>query len=36
MRKLNGFLPELSNDGGHPNRDGYAVMRKLALKGIAK
>ena len=26
-----GFLAQLSNDGVHPNRDGYAVMRKLAL-----
>jgi lysophospholipase L1-like esterase len=31
-----GFIPELSNDGVHPNRDGYAAMRKLALRGIAK
>jgi lysophospholipase L1-like esterase len=31
-----GFIPELSNDGVHPNRNGYAVMRKLALVGIAK
>jgi lysophospholipase L1-like esterase len=31
-----GFIPELSNDGVHPNRDGYAVMKKLALRGIAK
>jgi lysophospholipase L1-like esterase len=27
-----GFLAHLSNDGVHPNRDGYAVMRKLALR----
>jgi lysophospholipase L1-like esterase len=26
-----GFLAQLSNDGVHPNRDGYAVMRKLAF-----
>jgi lysophospholipase L1-like esterase len=26
-----GFLAQLSNDGVHPNRDGYAAMRKLAL-----
>jgi len=26
-----GFNQQLSNDGVHPNRDGYAVMRKLAL-----
>lgn len=26
-----GFLAQLSNDGVHPNRDGYAVMRKLAV-----
>jgi lysophospholipase L1-like esterase len=25
------FLAQLSNDGVHPNRDGYAAMRKLAL-----
>ncbi len=25
------FLAPLSNDGVHPNRDGYAAMRKLAL-----
>lgn len=31
-----GFIPELSNDGVHPNRDGYEVMRALALKGIAE
>ena len=31
-----GFIPALSNDGVHPNRDGYAVMRKLTLAGIAK
>jgi lysophospholipase L1-like esterase len=27
--------PELGNDGVHPNRDGYRVMRKLALERIA-
>jgi lysophospholipase L1-like esterase len=31
-----GFKADLSNDGVHPNRDGYAAMRKLALLGIAK
>ena len=31
-----GFKAELSDDGVHPNRDGYAAMRKLALRGIAK
>jgi lysophospholipase L1-like esterase len=31
-----GFKAELSNDGVHPNRDGYAAMRKLAQLGIAK
>jgi lysophospholipase L1-like esterase len=31
-----GFKSDLSNDGVHPNRDGYAAMRKLALIGIAK
>jgi lysophospholipase L1-like esterase len=31
-----GFIPELSNDGVHPNRDGYAVMKKLAFRGIAE
>jgi lysophospholipase L1-like esterase len=30
-----GFIPQLSNDGVHPNRDGYTVMRTLTLKGIA-
>jgi lysophospholipase L1-like esterase len=30
-----GFKANLSNDGVHPNRDGYAAMRKLALLGIA-
>jgi len=29
-----GFKPNLSNDGVHPNRDGYAAMRKLAEEGI--
>lgn len=29
-----GFKPNLSNDGVHPNSDGYAVMRKLAQEGI--
>jgi lysophospholipase L1-like esterase len=31
-----GFKTNLSNDGVHPNRDGYATMKKLALLGIAK
>jgi lysophospholipase L1-like esterase len=31
-----GFKAELSNDGVHPNPDGYAAMRKPALRGIAK
>jgi len=31
-----GFKADLSDDGVHPNRDGYAAMRKLALQGIAK
>jgi lysophospholipase L1-like esterase len=31
-----GFKAELSDDGVHPNQDGYAAMRKLALRGIAK
>jgi len=30
-----GFLPHLSNDGVHPNRDGYAVMKKVTLSSIA-
>ena len=30
-----GFIAQLSNDGVHPNRDGYAAMRTLALRGIA-
>jgi lysophospholipase L1-like esterase len=29
-----GFKPDLSNDGVHPNRDGYAAMKKLAVEGI--
>ena len=29
-----GLLPGLSNDGVHPNREGYAVMKKTALTGI--
>jgi lysophospholipase L1-like esterase len=29
------FIAQLSNDGVHPNRDGYAAMRTLALQGIA-
>jgi lysophospholipase L1-like esterase len=29
-----GFIAQLSNDGVHPNRDGYAVMRRLTLRGI--
>jgi lysophospholipase L1-like esterase len=31
-----GFKADLSHDGVHPNPDGYAAMRKLALLGIAK
>jgi lysophospholipase L1-like esterase len=30
-----GFKTDLSDDGVHPNRNGYAAMRKLALGGIA-
>ena len=29
-----GFRAELSNDGVHPNRDGYAAMRPLLLSAI--
>jgi lysophospholipase L1-like esterase len=29
-----GFMTALSNDGVHPNRDGYMKMRALALKAI--
>ncbi len=29
-----GFRPELSNDGVHPNLDGYAIMRRLAARAI--
>ena len=31
-----GFKAELSNDGVHPNGEGYAAMRNLAVRGIAK
>lgn len=31
-----GFNAALSNDGLHPNRDGYAVMRPLAERAIAR
>ncbi len=31
-----GFNPALANDGLHPNRDGYAVMRPLTDKAIAR
>jgi len=31
-----GFKADLAHDGVHPNQDGYAAMRKLALQGIAK
>jgi lysophospholipase L1-like esterase len=31
-----GFLSALSNDGVHPNRDGYMRMHPLALKALAK
>ena len=30
-----GFQAALSNDGVHPNRDGYSRMRPLALKAVA-
>jgi lysophospholipase L1-like esterase len=30
-----GLKPNLSNDGVHPNRDGYIAMRKLAMEGLA-
>ena len=29
-----GIKGNLSNDGVHPNRDGYAIMKKLAEEGI--
>ncbi len=29
------FRKELANDGVHPNRDGYAIMKKLLLPAIA-
>jgi lysophospholipase L1-like esterase len=29
-----GLKPNFSNDGVHPNRDGYAVMRRLAQEGF--
>jgi lysophospholipase L1-like esterase len=29
-----GFIAQLSNDGVHPNRDGYAVMRTMTLRAI--
>jgi lysophospholipase L1-like esterase len=31
-----GFQATLSNDGVHPNRDGYARMRPLALEAMTK
>jgi acyl-CoA thioesterase I len=31
-----GMKPTLSNDGVHPNKDGYAVMSPLAEKAIAE
>jgi len=31
-----GFAAALANDGLHPNRDGYALMRPLAEKAIAR
>jgi lysophospholipase L1-like esterase len=31
-----GFKPALANDGLHPNRDGYATMRPLTYKVIAR
>ena len=30
------FLPELSNDGVHPNSDGYAAMRPIADSALRK
>jgi lysophospholipase L1-like esterase len=32
----NGLVAALSNDGLHPNRDGYAAMRPLALNAISR
>jgi lysophospholipase L1-like esterase len=32
----NGLVAVLSNDGLHPNRDGYAIMRPLALEAISR
>lgn len=29
-----GMRPELANDGVHPNRDGYALMRPLTLRAL--
>jgi lysophospholipase L1-like esterase len=31
-----GFQAALSNDGVHPNRDGYTRMRSLALDAVTK
>ena len=31
-----GFSAALANDGLHPNRDGYAIMRPLAERAIAR
>ncbi len=30
------FRPELSNDGVHPNSDGYAAMRSIADAALRK
>jgi lysophospholipase L1-like esterase len=30
-----GLDPRYGNDGVHPNRDGYAIMRRLAEAGLA-
>jgi len=30
------FRPELSNDGVHPNSDGYAAMRPIAEAALRK
>ena len=32
----NGIKPALANDGLHPNRDGYAVMRPLTERALAE
>jgi hypothetical protein len=30
-----GLRPELGNDGVHPNRKGYAIMRRLAEESLS-